>query len=462
MSDMRPAAMGYRRSWSTRWAEWFPIGAAPVVLAVLAVLSGIYLLLHPVRRSAATLTMWTSASVHYDAFVKIIPAFERNHPGWSVDLERVHETAVTSRLRAAFWSNLDVADLVEVEISDAGTFFRGPVEDLGFIDLTDRLKSSGLMEGILRTRLAPYSNRGHFFGLPADVHPVMLAYRRDKLDEMGVDMSGIETWDQFIELGHRLTSAGAHYMMQLEDANPMHFEVFLFQRGGAYFDADGQLTIDRPETVRTIQWFVPLVAGPRRISTNPGWKGQNFNAGLLRGDFLFYICPDWRSKITEMETPQMAGKMALMPLPAFEPGGRRTSTWGGTMLAITKNCKSPDRAWELAQYLYFDKENLGDRFRQTNILPPYPAAWQEPAFAEPRPFWSGQPIGSLYAALAKDVPPQYGSPFIELAKNKMGEVLADCNVYYRRHGEEGFEAYVRQRLHEAAGQIRVQMTRNPF
>jgi arabinosaccharide transport system substrate-binding protein len=221
------------------------------------------------------------------------------------------------------------------------------------------------------------------------------------------------------------------------------------------------VTLDNEAAVETVEWYIPLVAGPSRIGNDIG-GADIFTKAVEEGFFLSFICPDWRSKGTEKTVPRMAGKMALMPLPAFAPGGRRTSTWGGTMIGITKKCRDKDLAWKLACHLYLDPEPLAERFRETNILPPLKDAWGQPAFQEPRPYWSGQPIGALYAELATQVPPQYTSPYIELAKAKLGEVVASCTAYYWRNGEKGFDSYVRARLKQAADDVRRQMKRNPF
>ena len=210
-----------------------------------------------------------------------------------------------------------------------------------------------------------------------------------------------------------------------------------------------------------MDWYVPLVAGPGRIGNDIGGR-EIFTRAVEKGYLLSFVCPDWRSKGTETHVASMAGKMALMPLPAFEPGGRRTSTWGGTMLGITKKCQDKKLAFELARHLYLNPGDLAERFRDLNILPPLKDAWRLPAFHEPRPYWSNQPIGKLYAELAEQVPPQYTSPFIGLAKNKMGEVVSACAVYYNARGEEGFDAYVEARLKQAADYVRQQMRRNPF
>jgi len=154
--------------------------------------------------------------------------------------------------------------------------------------------------------------------------------------------------------------------------------------------------------------------------------------------------------------------MALMPLPAVTPGGPRTSTFGGTMIGITKHCKNQDLAWEFAKHLYLDSRGLAQMFRMTNTVPALRKAWNQPAFAEPREYWSGQKIGLLYAALAPEVPAQYTSPVIVTAKSKLGEALVECIQRYKEHGDAGFEEFARASLRDSAEQVRAMIRRNPY
>lgn len=439
----------------------FPYGMAAFCILILALLAGVWLTLHPIPPKTATLTFWTFANTHYDAYKAALPAFEKAHPGVKVDLQLVHGTAVTSRLRAAFWSDLDVPDLVEVEISAAGSFFRGPLKDVGFVDLTDRIHRSGLWDRMVQARFAPYTSRGRIFGLPHDVHPVMLAYRRDIFEREGVDVSKIKTWDDFIAVGRRLTIPNRRYMIELPDSNANNLETCLFQRGGGYFDPQGACIFDNETAVQTMLWYVPLVAGPNKIGRDLG-GGQILTRAVEDGYLLCLFAPDWRTKSFEKDIPRMAGKMALMPLPAVHPGGRRTSTWGGTMIGITRRCKYPDLAWALALHLYLNKDDLAERFRGTNILPGLREAWEHPAYHEPRPYWSNQPLGALYAKLAPQVPFQYTSPFIQTAKTKLGEALVACVQRYERYGANGFEPFVRRRLKQSADEVRALIRRNPY
>jgi ABC-type glycerol-3-phosphate transport system substrate-binding protein len=56
------------------------------------------------------------------------------------------------------------------------------------------------------------------------------------------------------------------------------------------------------------------------------------------------------------------------------------------MLGITKHCRNKELAWQLAQYLYFDREQLAARFRATNILSPLKTAWDLPVLRESSPY----------------------------------------------------------------------------
>lgn len=449
-------------------ADLLPIGFAPAVMLLIAILTGLSLAARSSDHSKSDMVLWTFSNTHYDTFRKTVPAFAAHHdPPLAIDLQLVQYRVMDRRLRAAMWARLDVPDLVEINFNRAGTFFRGPVDDVGFIDLTpylDRTDGSGVTykDRILPSRLAVYTNRGRVFGLPHDVHPHAIAYRRDIFEAHGIDAESLKTWDDFIAAGRRVTVPDKRYMIQLDDTTVHSYEALLLQRGVGFFDADGGLTIDSEEAVRTMLWLVPLVAGRDRIADNPAIEGQAFFKAIADGYIVCFICPDWMTSKIEMNLPQLSGKLALMPMPALEPGGRRTTARSGTMLAITSQTPDPEKAWELATYLYFDREQIGERFRATNTIPPNRDAWDQPAFSEPRAYWSGQRIGELYIELAGEAPTQYSSPFQELAATKVGEVVAGACEYYREHGEDGFESFVRERLAERARAVRLQMQRNPF
>jgi ABC-type glycerol-3-phosphate transport system substrate-binding protein len=214
-------------------------------------------------------------------------------------------------------------------------------------------------------------------------------------------------------------------------------------------------------------WFIPLVAEPHKIADSVGFFSQAETKGIEDGYMLSYLCPDWRTQSFEQNAGHVSGKMALMPLPAVTIGSRPTSTWGGTMVGITKHCKDPDLAWQLAMFLYQDKAGVNARYTLTNILPPVRDQWQMPIFHKTSAYWSGQKPGDTYIKLANLVPPRHSSPFVDTASSKLGEALVDSVRYYDTHGcpdsnDPHFVAFVRATLKSKADQVRAMIGRSPL
>ncbi len=447
--------------------EFFPYGRAPLALLALAAVSGLALLAldRGPRTERPDLVFTLFASNHLDAYREAIAEFEAER-GVRIDMQLVHAQAQRSRLQSAMMTGAPVPDLVENVAGSMGFFTRGPLEEVGFLDLTDRLHATGLYDRIVASRFSLWSSRGRIFALPHDVHPVMLCYRRDLVEDLGIDVASLTTWDAFARVGREVTAdldGDGHpdrYMLHLDPAGTL-LPTLLLQRGVGLFDAQGRVAFDSPEAEEVVLWHLRQCYGPGRIAFGTG-GGQAFVKAMYEGLCLFTFCPDWMSKVLEMMVPDLGGRLALVPLPAWEPGGRRTSTWGGTGLSITRACRDPELAWDLAVKLYFREEDLGKRFAASNIIPPLRSAWDLPAFREPRPFFSRQPIGTLFAGLAPDAPPDYASPYTELARAKLNEAYLRAAGRYQRRGEDGLRACVRAELRRGADYVRRAAGRNVF
>lgn len=447
----------------------FPYGKAPLAILILALLSGIVVFASnsSARRSRADLVFVTFTKEHAAAYRPAVEAFERRH-GIDVQIQVVSQRALQGRLQSALQVGADVPDMVELLDGTMGVFTRGPIDDVGFIDLTERVHAEGLYERLVASRFNKWTSRGHIFALPHDVHPVMLAYRRDIVEQLGIDVSTLTTWEEFCRVGREVVTKDLNgdgvpdrYMIDLPADGGDAIRLLLLQRGGGIFDASGDVAFDSDPTADTIVWYVRQIHGPQRIAFPAGW-GQNLAKSMIDGLVVFYFCPDWRTRQFEADVPSLSGKMGLMPMPAWEPGGRRTTTWGGTGLAITKQCRNPELAWELAMYLYYDESLLGERFAETNILPPLKSAWNLPELGTPRPFFGGIELGRAYAELASDVPAEESSAYMTLAVAKLNEAYQNALRYYIERGEEGLPEYTHGELRRCADRVRTVMNRNVF
>jgi arabinosaccharide transport system substrate-binding protein len=447
----------------------FPYGKAPLAILVLAVASGAFVLVSADREQARRpdLVLATFTKEHGAAYQPAVRAFEKRH-NVSIQIQVVSQRALQSRLQSAMQAGAEVPDMVELLYGTMGFFTRGPLEDVRLLDLTERVRQAGLDKSLVTSRFGIWSSRGRLFALPHDVHPVMLAYRRDLVEQLGIDVSKLTTWDEFCRVGREVVTKDFdgdgiydRYMLDLPADGNEQLRLLLLQRGGAVFDESGDVAFDSEAAVDVVCWYVKQLQGKDRIVYPAGW-GQTFSRAIIDGLCLFYICPDWRTSQIEQDIPSLRGKLDVMPLPAWEAGGPRTSTWGGTGLAITKQCSNPELAWKLAMYLYYDRSQLGERFAATNILPPLKDAWTEPAFGEPRAFWSGRRIGQAYAQLAEQTPNEQISPYQTMATGKLSEAFTNASLYHREHGEAGLREYTRSELKRCADRARQVIGRNTF
>jgi arabinosaccharide transport system substrate-binding protein len=307
--------------------------------------------------------------------------------------------------------------------------FTGPLEDVGFVDLTDLLRSEGLLDGINAPSLVPWTSRGRIFGIPHDVHSVLLGYRADIIEGAGIDIQKAETWAEFF--------AALRPLMTDEDGDgrpdryPLNFwasnlpllEVLLLQADGSLFDSNEKLAIDTERNAMILSTIATWCGGPGRVVVDAPEFSAPGNALRLRGTVLASLMPDWLAGQWRIDLPTLEGKVKLMPLPAWEKGGRRTSVYGGTMLGITKASRDFDTAWTIAKLLYLSPEANAKFFQETLIIPPFKAEWDDPVFSAPDPYFSGQGVGRLYIDQAPHVPARTGSPYSKLALARVNEVL---------------------------------------
>ncbi|MCA9322403.1 MAG: extracellular solute-binding protein, partial [Planctomycetes bacterium] len=200
-------------------------------------------------RDAADLEFWVFARPHHDLYMAPIADWNA-HEETSIDLHLLSLPALERRMMSGFLSDVPVADLIEADVRVASRAFTGPLEDVGFLDITDRIRDEGIADEINAPSFSPWTRQGRIFGLPHDVHPVLLCYRRDLVEAAGIDPRGIETWDDFARVlaplmaDHDGDGRPDRYLLNVWDTQIDTIEALVLQAGGRYFDDDGAVVID--------------------------------------------------------------------------------------------------------------------------------------------------------------------------------------------------------------------------
>jgi len=413
--------------WMTGFSlgSWIIVGIGIVAATVL---------FWPREQSTAEMSFWIFSLEHEPMYVPIIEDWNETHDK-SIEMEMLGLAGIDQRMFNGFRGGLPTADVIEAEYRHAGRAFAGPIDAIGFTDLTELIKAEGLDESIIATSFTPWTTRGHIFGLPHDVHPVLLAYRADIAEEYGVDVSGIETWDDFAEAFRPVMEdrdgdgKPDHYPLAFWPWVDDKVELLLYQGGTGLFGPNGQANIATPENAKVLATMVSWCVGPDRIAYDVRDFEDNGNKLKREGLAVAYFTPDWMCGVWKNQFPDMGGLLKIMPLPAHEPGGRRTSVWGGTMIGIPKTSEHVEEAWSFAKHLYLSPDLAEQLWAAGDIVSPVKAMWDNPMYDEPDEYFSGQPKGRMYIDHIPQVPPRNPSPYNLAARRRVRDAALELLEY---------------------------------
>lgn len=455
------------RSSSRRGADALWLSAGGRVIAILAIVSSILVLLRSGERDARV-RMWTFARMHARLYEPVLERW-RDEGFADLGVSVLSLDALQRRMLGGFLADVPTAELLEVERRIAGRAFAGPLDTVGFLDLTERIHADGLDQEIAEASFSPWTSRGRIFGLPHDVHPVMLCYRADITDRFGIDMDAIRTWDDFERAMRPLMvdedgdGQIDHFPIAFGTNSRDQIEVLLLQAGGGFFDADDRLAIDSEVNARVLARLCSWVEGEGRIAADAPDFSAGGNKLRLDGYVVCTIMPDWLANYWRDQLPGLSGRVRLMPLPAFVEGGSRTSVWGGTMLGISRASENHDHLWEITRRLYLSDELARRLFVEGDIITPVKRHWSDPIFDRPDPYFSGQARGRMYIDLMADVPRRSSSPFYPLAVDRV-HVAFQSLVEESRGGMDADTRLSRARelLARAHADIAERIARNVF
>jgi len=151
--------------------------------------------------------------------------------------------------------------------------------------------------------------------------------------------------------------------------------------GGRIIDDKGEVTVNKPEAVRALEFMRDQLYGshvaPLDVLT---WHEEEARFAFQNGNAVFMR--NWPYPVAAMsDTAQskVAGKFAVSPMPksATAPAGHSTAALGGAQLAINAYSDHPDEAYKLIAYLTAPEQML-ERAQAVGQYPTRPALYNDP------------------------------------------------------------------------------------
>lgn len=212
------------------------------------------------------------------------------------------------------------------------------------INLTERFGEGGLV--------AAYSRDGKLYAMPDRGGALILYYNKDMFDAAGVPYPTKEwTWKEFLDAAQKLTiregNTVKQYGFAAGDWWPWWMS-FIYQNGGRVLDENGKPVFNSPETIEALQFYVDLVY-KYHVAPSPE---EYANLGTNSPDPLFA-----QGKVAMITTGfwhvgamQKVRDIRWDIAPLFGNKQRATVMFGSG-LAISKDCKHPEEAFKVIEFL---------------------------------------------------------------------------------------------------------------
>ncbi|GAA3088991.1 ABC transporter substrate-binding protein [Streptosporangium carneum] len=331
------------------------------------------------------------------ALRRMAPEFEKANPGVKVQVVDIGYDNAYDKITVGLKSNSGLPDVITLEDGR----IPGYAENFphGLVDLSG--VAGKYRADFDQAKWAAATSGGKLFALPWDSAPVGLFYRRDLFKQAGVDAGSIITWDDAIKAGEKVKQATGKRLFVSDLTNPDMFTTLLQQLGQGYFKG-GRVAVSSPAAVRALT-LLKTLRDKDLLQNERGWDGMV--TATKQGKAATQPTAAWWTGTLTGEMPELSGKFGVVPLPAFDADGVRTSANGGSALAITSQTRNQNTAWAFVEWLLARKDNQVSMMRTEALFPAYLPALTDPLFDQSQPYFGGQRVNRLFADEVRDIPP---------------------------------------------------------
>jgi multiple sugar transport system substrate-binding protein len=347
-----------------------------------------------------------------DQVVAAAEPWQQAHPEVKLSLAPYAPADFSQAMIPRLLTGSNVPDVIVVDAAFLGVAARGGMLD----DLSAApFSAEPLLAGYPAGAVAQGRNGAALAGVPADVAPTVLFYRKDLLDAAGVAEAELtRSWESFVEACGKLQAKTRSYcvprLWELADL-VMRAEVPAGQ--SLYFSPAGEpLAAEAPVAHA---FALARAAHDARIDAGPSYGSEAWVELVRRGYFAVVFGGPTTVRRLEVMSPGTAGQWRAAPM----PGGVRlpASSAYCALGARAAGGARKARAWDFIQRVCLDRHAQLQAWRAARAVPASPAAAASPSLEEPLPFLGGQAPGPAWRAAGAALPVPGAHPLDAFARD---------------------------------------------
>ena len=308
------------------------------------------------RQDAVTVEVWDqqqSDKSILDAYNQALSDFQNANPNITVKVTTFPYAQYRDKLLAAVQGGAapDIMALDQIwtpEFGASGTIL--PLDDM--IANSSAIQPDLFFQGAWDTNM--YQDQ--IWGIPLNFDVWEQLYlNADAFTAAGLDPENPpRTWDDWLAAAETLTNPPSQFGIGIighkgEDTVVM-LNSLMYSNGGAVIDDDGNVVINSPENVETLEFFRSLADfAPEGVANAD--EASNA-AAFTAGQVTMVLDGSWQQD-SFSQSAQFEWRIAVPPAPA---GKSFVGALGGWNYAINQSSEAPDAAFKLIEYLSTNKD----------------------------------------------------------------------------------------------------------
>jgi arabinosaccharide transport system substrate-binding protein len=371
------------------------------------------------------LEFWTFVDAHTDYMISWAEEFNAENTEYNILLKTstAEYADMHDRLLIGLQSGSGAPDLADIEIARFSPFLRGDIPLHPLTDVLDPYRGE-----LVEERLAPYRLDGQEYGIDYHLGTFVMYYNQEILDEAGVDVDEIVSWDDYIEAGKQVVENTDAMMTTVETTDRFSILGPMLQNGGGTYDENNQLILNSPENVEALQMISDMVHEHGIAEVPPGGfhHDVNYYEAFNSGEYASVWMPQWYMiRFTEF-MPDTEGKLLVRPLPEFEPGGYISTMGGGTGTAITKQIDESklDAAKQFLEFAKLTYEAQLALWTELGFDPFRDDVYDDAELTEPDPWFGDEPVMTTLSGTFDRLAPEYTGPYYADAVLQLRDIVA--------------------------------------
>lgn len=212
-------------------------------------------------------------------------------------------------------------------------------------------------EKFLQAPLQANRYRGQIFGIPLFIDAGLLYYRKDLLEKYG--MLPPRFWPELVEDAKIILRReqdrqliGFSGQFKQYEGLVCNMMEYILGNGGALWDEDRlKSAINQPRALEAVRFVRDRIIGQISHRGVLAYEEPESLSVFTQGRAIFHRNWPYAWNISnDPERSKIAGKVGMMPLPAF-PGNKGAATLGGWQLGISRFSTRPELAWRFVSFM---------------------------------------------------------------------------------------------------------------